>query len=1274
MATILLQAAGAALGSVFGPLGAIVGRAAGALAGSAIDRSILNGMTTVTGARLGDARVPGAEEGTAIPRVYGTMRIGGTLIWATRFEEQVHRERQGGKASGPRVETFRYFANVALGLCEGPIAGIRRVWADGRELDLSTVEMRLHTGAESQAPDPLISAKQALGETPAYRGLAYVVFERLPLGPYGNRIPLLHVEVIRPVGRLEKQIRAVTIIPGATEHGYDPAPVQEKTGPGEARIVNRNVFHGETDWQASLDELQALCPNLKRVALVVSWFGTDLRAGQCRILPGVETRERGRESREWSVAGVEREAAHLVSRNGGGPAYGGTPSDRSVVAAIADCKARGLEVFLYPFVMMDISAANTLPDPYGGVRQAAYPWRGRITAAVAPGLPGSTDKTPAVRGEISAFCGAGTVNDNGGAGGADGRYRAFVLHYARLAWDAGGVNGFVIGSELRGLTTLRDGARRFPFVEALTVLAQDVRATVGPATRLTYAADWSEYFGYHPADGLGDVHFHLDPLWASPAIDAVGIDNYMPLSDWRDGDIAEGNPDGQRTPEDGAKLKAMNAGGEGFDWYYASEADRTARRRTAITDGLAGKPWMFRVKDIGAWWANAHHERIGGVEQAVATAWVPGMKPVWFTETGCPAIDKGSNQPNVFSDPKSSESAVPYFSGGGRSDAVQRRFLEASHDFWQGADAPAGVDPDHMFVWTWDARPQPAFPAALDVWADGRNWQVGHWLNGRLGTATMADTIAAILADHRFADGDTDLVCGDLGGYVQAEQMSARDLLEPLMAAAGIDAVERGGRLVFRSRLLQAGPPTRLETLAEVKDAPLTQDLRGDAGDYAREAILDHLDPTSDYGRTTARSRRAAPGNERILRLSLAGTLHEAAATDAVDAALRDHQAGRRQLSFALPPNALGAMPGDIVTVPEGPSGTFVIERIDDGEVRRVEARGIVMGGASRLVPQARVAANGHSASAAFAPLVHLMDLPRYTDGDAASFARAAVFARPWTSVTLSASPTREGYAARLSLARPARTGTLVAALGVGVSGRFDRANAVTLDLHAGELTSISDLALFQGENRMAVLSRNGAWEILGFGLAEEIAPGRWRLSRLLRGLAGSTDAQGAGAQGGAAIVILDAAVQPLGLSGAEAGQVLNWIVEAQGMPAGAAETYSFAGGLRAETPLAPVHLSAQRDAGGNLTLRWIRCARASADAWLDGETPLDEPVEAYRVEILSGAQVVRASDTTTNAFAYPLAQEIADFGARQSQVSVRVRQRGQVVALGLPGEALLAV
>ncbi|MBP2564301.1 hypothetical protein J2766_000860 [Agrobacterium tumefaciens] len=388
MATIVFQAAGAALGGIFGPLGAMIGRAAGALAGNAIDRTLLSNGRTVTGARLSTARIPGADEGAAISRLYGTARIGGTLIWATRFEESIEVERRGGKGNrGPKVETFRNFANVAIGLCEGEAAMVRRVWADGRELDLSAIEMRFYPGSETQLPDPLIEAKQGAGNAPAFRGLAYVVFERLPLDTYGNRIPLMQFEVVRPVGRLEKAIRAITVIPGATEHGYATVQVSERTGIGQSRIMNRNGLTATTDWQAAIDELQALCPNLESVALVVSWFGTDMRVGECRILPGVEVDGRDGETMPWSVAGLSRGEAHLVSHHGDGPAYGGTPNDESVLQAIADLKARGLRVCLYPFVMMDVPVGNGLADPYSKSEQDAYAWRGRITCFPAPAGP-----------------------------------------------------------------------------------------------------------------------------------------------------------------------------------------------------------------------------------------------------------------------------------------------------------------------------------------------------------------------------------------------------------------------------------------------------------------------------------------------------------------------------------------------------------------------------------------------------------------------------------------------------------------------------------------------------------------------------------------------------------------------------------------------------------------------------------------------------------------------------------------------------------------------
>ena len=1260
MATILFQAAGAALGGVFGPVGAMLGRAVGGLVGSVVDRALINGGQTVSGARLATARIPGADEGTAINRLYGTARIGGTLIWATRFEEEVTRERSGGKASGPKVESFRYFANLAVGLCEGEIAGIRRVWADGRELDLTDIEMRVYRGGEEQLPDPLIEAKQGTGNAPAYRGLAYVVFERLPLDQFGNRIPLLQFEVLRPVGALERQIRAVTVIPGATEHGYATVQVTEKAGEGSARIMNRHTLTASTDWQASIDELTALCPNLQRVALVVTWFGTDLRAEHCRIVPGVEVPHREAESAPWSVAGFERAQAHVVSRHQDGPAYGGTPSDESVRQAIADLKARGLEVYLYPFLMMDIPAGNGLADPHGGTEQPAYPWRGRITCHPAPGRPGTADRTPAARAQVAAF-----------ATGAEG-YRRMVLHHAGLAAEAGGVDGFLIGSELRGLTRVRDEADGFPFVEELVQLAAAVRTVLGPQTKITYGADWSEYFGCHPQDGSGDVFFHLDPLWASPAIDAVGIDNYMPLSDWRDGDLSSANPDGFRTADDLAAMRAQIEAGEGFDWYYASEADRRDRVRTPITDGAAGKPWVYRYKDIAAWWSNRHFNRAGGMEVAQPTPWQPGMKPVWFTELGCPAVDKGANQPNVFVDAKSAESAAPYFSARSRADAMQRRFLEAHHERWQAVGTNGPVDPGHVFVWTWDARPYPAFPADLSAWSDGGNWRAGHWLNGRLGGTTAADAIAAILQDHGVADFDVSEVSGDLTGYVQAEVTSARALLEPLLEVFRIDVVEDAGRLRFRSRGAASLPPRTIDVLADREGEPLWSETRGHDSDFAAEVVIGSYNPALDYEQASARSRRTRTGSQRVAARDLPAVLAEETALAAAEAAVRDQWISRRTLSFGLSPAEVALQPGDPVRLPDV-EGDFIVERIEDGDIRRLQAHQHAPRPPAAPVEDGGAPGGGGVASAGFSPILHLMDLPRYTGGAGESFARAAAFGRPWRRILLSASGATEGYTLRTALDRPARIGRLAAPIGPSVSGRFDRRSVLECDLFFGGLASISRAAVLAGENRLAVRSLNGSWEIIGFGDAVEIAPGRWRLSTLLRGLAGTEDAMAAGGVTAAPVVVLDQAVVPLGLSAEERGRELSWIAEAAGAAGGGIGPLAFAGGARAETPLAPVHLRGMRAPDG-IRLSWIRRGRIDADDWEAAEIPLDEPQEAYRLEILGGSVVKRLVEVTEPHFLYRPADEIADFGEPQAALTFRVRQRGRAIPLGLPATASISL
>ena len=197
---------------------------------------------------------------------------------------------------------------------------------------------------------------------------------------------------------------------------------------------------------------------------------------------------------------------------------------------------------------------------------------------------------------------------------------------------------------------------------------------------------------------------------------------------------------------------------------------------------------MFRYKDIKSWWENPHFDRRAGAELTIASSWQPRSKPIWFTELGCAAVDKGANQPNVFSDPKSSSSSKPHFSNGGRSDLTQQRFLTAHLDHWTGANNPVSpvygapmLDTANLYLWSWDARPFPAFPLQSAVWSDGGNWVSGHWLNGRLSGMPMSDLIAAILADHGVSAAETIEADGFLEGFVVDAPTTARAALEPLV-------------------------------------------------------------------------------------------------------------------------------------------------------------------------------------------------------------------------------------------------------------------------------------------------------------------------------------------------------------------------------------------------------------------------------------------------------------------------------------------------------------
>ncbi|MDZ7710967.1 MAG: glycoside hydrolase/phage tail family protein [Roseovarius sp.] len=1287
MATILLSAAGAAIGgavggSVLGISSVALGRFAGAVIGRSIDQRLLGqGSETVETGRVNRLRLTGSGEGDAIAQVYGRMRVGGQVIWATEFRERVTVTpgRSGGGKGSPRpatptVREISYSVSLALALCEGEISRVARIWADGTEIAPDSLNMRVYPGSRDQLPDPLIEAVEGAGTVPAYRGTAYVVIEDLDLTPFGTRVPQFSFEVCRPAqasgdgADLDPvhALRGVAMLPGTGEYSLATTPVTMDFGFGSKGLVNVNTPGARSDFAVALEALTQELPRVRATSLVVSWFGDDLRCGACQIRPRVEKKDFDSANMPWTVSSLTRGAAGEVPKDDDGrEVYGGTPSDQAVVEAILALRQAGQDVLYYPFILMEQMPGNGLPDPWSDAGdQPVLPWRGRITTSKAPGQEGSPDGTAAAEAEVAAFFGTAQAADftvtpveavpvgEPGTGALDllsfggtvkaspvayhgpdeWSFRRFILHQAALCAAAGGVESFCIGSEMRSLTQIRGAGNSFPAVAQLVALAAEVRALLGPEVKISYAADWSEYSGYQP--GGGDRFFHLDPLWADDNIDFIGIDNYMPLSDWREG---YDHLDAQAWPSiyDLDYLQANIEGGEGYDWFYPSDEARAAQRREPITDDAYDEPWVWRFKDVRGWWENAHFDRVDGVRAPAPTAWVPQSKPIRFTEYGCAAVDKGTNEPNKFLDPKSSESRLPRHSTGARDELIQLQYLRAISAYWgdpdrnplsEEFDGPM-IDMDHAYVWAWDARPYPWFPGNTGLWSDGENYARGHWITGRVSGRRLAEVISEIAGRAGVAALDTGRATGFVRGYSVDTVGPARASLQPLLLACGVDAVEREGALGFRARDGRAD--TMLVTDTLVRDPELDgviEETRGSDLELAGRVRLRFVESDGDYEAVAEEAILPDDATHAVATSELSLALTRAEGRQVVERWLSEARLSVDTLRLTLPPSQIALGAGDVIALPDTEGGgRFRIDRAEQmAGMQRVEATRtdpesfrpiLIDDNPARLRPV--------NAPGPVTPL--FLDLPLLTGEEVPHAPHLAVIADPWPgTAALYASDEDANYALDTLIAAQATVGVTQAPLAPAAPGRIDRGDGLLVRMRNGTLESVSDLAFLNGANLCAIGDGTpDGWELFQFREAELVAPDIYILRHRLRGQLGT---EGAAAWPvGSILVRLDGIPRQIGLAEAQRGQARHYRIGPGGRPVDDPSfghaVLAFDGlGLR---PYAPVHLRVD-EAGGDLAVRWIRRTRVGGDRWDTPEVPLGEESESYVVRVRRGAQVLR--------------------------------------------------
>jgi hypothetical protein len=617
---------------------------------------------------------------------------------------------------------------------------------------------------------------------------------------------------------------------------------------------------------------------------------------------------------------------------------------------------------------------------------------------------------------------------------------------------------------MRSLTQIRGAGGRFVAVQALRALAADVRQLLGAGTKLTYAADWSEYFGYQPDDGSNDRYFHLDPLWADANIDFIGIDNYMPLSDWRDGETHADAGWGSIYNLD--YLSQNVEGGEGYDWYYHSPEARAAQIRTPITDGAGGEPWIYRYKDIRNWWQNPHYERKAGKRDLIQTDWVPQSKPIWFTEIGCGAVDKGTNEPNKFVDPKSSESALPRYSNGRRDELIQMQYLRVIYSYWNDPqnnpqsieyDGPM-LDMSRAHVWAWDARPYPAFPGYRALWSDGDNYDKGHWITGRTAARPLDSVVREICARAGLADVETSELYGYLRGYGITHVDTARAALQPLMLAFGFDVMERAGQLVFRSRSEHRPSEVDLGTLVMAPDS-------GTAIDYSRAASAEISDRVrlnyveADGNFEIAASEAVFPENETrdISTSELNIALKEEEARAIVERWLIEARVGRDRASFALPPSLghLGA--GDVVKLAEpGGLASYRIDQFEQGDqglVQAVRVDETLYEGSSLAQKPLEL-----PAATPITPVFPLfLDLPLITGDELPHAPYIAATAEPWPGpVAVYSSRYDADYTLNTLVKSPAVLGVTLAPLAAATPGVLDHGAPLVVELTRGSLSGVT--------------------------------------------------------------------------------------------------------------------------------------------------------------------------------------------------------------------------
>jgi hypothetical protein len=209
-------------------------------------------------------------------------------------------------------------------------------------------------------------------------------------------------------------------------------------------------------------------------------------------------------------------------------------------------------------------------------------------------------------------------------------------------------------------------------------------------------------------------------------------------------------------------------------------------------------------------------------------------------------------------------------------------------------------------AWTWDARPYPFFPALTDVWTDGANWRLGHWLTGRLGAVSLAALVRHLCLRAGLPEARIDVtgLWGAVEGYAITALESPRASITTLSRHFGFDAVETEGVIRFVMRGRAAVATLAPDDLVAAREGDVLELTRGQETELPQALKWQVARADEDYDAALVEARRITVDTTRIASESFPMAVPPEEAERRCRRALMEAWTGRET---RLPPAAVAA-------------------------------------------------------------------------------------------------------------------------------------------------------------------------------------------------------------------------------------------------------------------------------------------------------------------------------------------------------------------------------